>query len=88
MLQCHRRSYNYRVVMRKNDATLDMKGRCSAGQRVLVSCSPRATVLEALIMAEKSGVGVRGVCLFLSTCRELAAVDICYSHVKDRDMFS
>lgn len=31
-----RRSYNYRVVMRKNDATLDMKGRCSAGQRVLV----------------------------------------------------
>ncbi|CAN0486295.1 unnamed protein product, partial [Scytosiphon promiscuus] len=29
------RSYNYRVVMRKNDATLDMKGRCSAGQRVL-----------------------------------------------------
>lgn len=30
------RSYNYRVVMRKNDATLDMKGRCSAGQRVLV----------------------------------------------------
>ncbi|CAN0555148.1 unnamed protein product, partial [Ectocarpus sp. 12 AP-2014] len=32
-----KRSYNYRVVMRKNDATLDMKGRCSAGQRVLVS---------------------------------------------------
>jgi DNA repair protein RAD50 len=31
------RSYNYRVVMRKGDIPLDMRGRCSAGQRVLAS---------------------------------------------------
>ena len=28
------RSYNYRVVMRKGDSPLDMRGRCSAGQKV------------------------------------------------------
>ena len=31
------RSYNYRVVMRKGDTPLDMRGRCSAGQRVLAA---------------------------------------------------
>ena len=31
------RSYNYRVVMRKGDTFLDMRGRCSAGQKVLAS---------------------------------------------------
>jgi DNA repair protein RAD50 len=30
-----KRSYNYRVVMTKRDCELDMKGRCSAGQKVL-----------------------------------------------------
>ncbi|RHY32910.1 hypothetical protein DYB32_002119 [Aphanomyces invadans] len=29
-----KRSYNYRVVMRKDSAVLDMRGRCSAGQKV------------------------------------------------------
>lgn len=29
-----RRVYNYRVVMVKGDAALDMRGRCSAGQKV------------------------------------------------------
>lgn len=29
-----RRSYNYRVVMIKGDTALDMRGRCSAGQKV------------------------------------------------------
>jgi DNA repair protein RAD50 len=28
------RSYNYRVVMRKGGVELDMRGRCSAGQKV------------------------------------------------------
>ncbi|KAG8128648.1 putative DNA repair protein [Naja naja] len=28
-----RRSYNYRVVMIKGDTALDMRGRCSAGQK-------------------------------------------------------
>ena len=32
-----RRTYNYRVVMIKGDAVLDMRGRCSAGQKV---CNP------------------------------------------------
>lgn len=32
-----RRSYNYRVVMVKNGKEMDMKGRCSAGQKVLAS---------------------------------------------------
>ncbi|NXQ85603.1 RAD50 protein, partial [Nyctibius grandis] len=30
-----RRSYNYRVVMIKGDTALDMRGRCSAGQKVM-----------------------------------------------------
>lgn len=29
-----RRVYNYRVVMVKGDTPLDMRGRCSAGQKV------------------------------------------------------
>lgn len=29
-----RRVYNYRVVMVKGDTALDMRGRCSAGQKV------------------------------------------------------
>lgn len=29
-----RRSYNYRVVMIKNGIPIDMRGRCSAGQKV------------------------------------------------------
>ncbi|CAM9794341.1 unnamed protein product [Sphacelaria rigidula] len=32
--------------MRKNDATLDMKGRCSAGQRVLASIVIRLALAE------------------------------------------
>ncbi|NWY47967.1 RAD50 protein, partial [Sylvia atricapilla] len=30
-----RRNYNYRVVMVKGDTALDMRGRCSAGQKVM-----------------------------------------------------
>lgn len=33
-----RRSYNYRVVMIKGDTALDMRGRCSAGQKVTSAC--------------------------------------------------
>ena len=29
-----RRQYNYRVVMVKNGVEMDMRGRCSAGQKV------------------------------------------------------
>lgn len=33
-----RRVYNYRVVMVKGDTALDMRGRCSAGQKVPEKC--------------------------------------------------
>ncbi|XP_041359275.1 DNA repair protein RAD50-like [Gigantopelta aegis] len=41
-----RRSYNYRVVMVKGDAALDMRGRCSAGQKVLASLIIRLALAE------------------------------------------
>ncbi|GME86433.1 unnamed protein product [Ambrosiozyma monospora] len=40
------RSYNYRVVMVKNGVELDMRGRCSAGQRVLASIIIRLSLAE------------------------------------------
>lgn len=44
------RSYNYRVVMYKTGQELDMRGRCSAGQKVLTS------ILIRLALAESFGV--------------------------------
>ncbi len=40
------RSYNYRVVMAKGTTELDMRGRCSAGQRVLASIVIRLALAE------------------------------------------
>ena len=41
------RSYNYRIVLRTQDnQELDMKGRCSAGQRVLSSIIIRLSLAE------------------------------------------
>ncbi|KAL1922188.1 uncharacterized protein VTP21DRAFT_9727 [Calcarisporiella thermophila] len=40
------RSYNYRVVMIKGDTELDMRGRCSAGQKVLASIIIRLALAE------------------------------------------
>ena len=40
------RSYNYGVQMRKAGAALDMKGRCSAGQRVLASIVIRLALAQ------------------------------------------
>lgn len=40
------RSYNYRVVMLKGDTELDMRGRSSAGQRVLTSIIIRLALAE------------------------------------------
>jgi len=41
------RSYNYRIVMKTYDDTeLDMRGRCSAGQRVLSSIIIRLSLAE------------------------------------------
>ena len=44
------RSYNYRVCMIKQDAEMDMRGRCSAGQKVL------ASIIIRLALAECFGV--------------------------------
>lgn len=44
------RSYNYRVCMVKGDAELDMRGRCSAGQKVL------AAIIIRLALAECFGI--------------------------------
>lgn len=40
------RSYNYRVVMTKGGTELDMRGRCSAGQKVLVGLVVRLALAE------------------------------------------
>ncbi|KAI5296642.1 DNA repair protein rad50 [Ascosphaera acerosa] len=44
------RSYNYRVCMVKRDAEMDMRGRCSAGQKML------ASIIIRLALAECFGV--------------------------------
>lgn len=41
-----KKSYNYRVVMSKGTTELDMRGRCSAGQRVLASLVIRLALAE------------------------------------------
>merc|ERR1719330_1474905 len=41
-----RKTYSYRVVMVKNDTELDMRGRCSAGQKVLSSLIIRLALAE------------------------------------------
>jgi DNA repair protein RAD50 len=46
----NRRTYNYRVTMVKNDTDMDMRGRCSAGQKVL------ASIIIRLALAESFGV--------------------------------
>mmetsp|Transcript_5721 Transcript_5721/g.7155 ORF Transcript_5721/g.7155 Transcript_5721/m.7155 type:complete len:1412 (-) Transcript_5721:70-4305(-) len=44
------RSYNYRVVMTKGNTPLDMRGRCSAGQRVLASIVIRLALAETFCL--------------------------------------
>ncbi|CAN8101160.1 unnamed protein product [Discula destructiva] len=45
-----RKSYNYRVTMVKSDTEMDMRGRCSAGQKVL------ASIIIRLALAESFGI--------------------------------
>lgn len=40
------RSYNYRVVLVKGEVELEMRGRCSAGQKVLASIIIRLALAE------------------------------------------
>jgi DNA repair protein RAD50 len=44
------RSYNYRVVMRKGEVPLEMRGRCSAGQRMLASIVIRLALAETFCL--------------------------------------
>jgi len=46
-----RRKQSYRVVMRKGDTTLDMRGRCSAGQKVLASLVIRLALAESFCVS-------------------------------------
>jgi DNA repair protein RAD50 len=41
-----RRNYNYRVVMKQGDTELDMRGRCSAGQKVIASLLIRLALAD------------------------------------------
>ncbi|KAK3938929.1 DNA repair protein RAD50 [Diplogelasinospora grovesii] len=45
-----KRNYNYRVCMVKGDTEMDMRGRCSAGQKVL------ASIIIRLALAESFGI--------------------------------
>lgn len=45
-----RKTYNYRVTMVKQDTEMDMRGRCSAGQKVL------ASIIIRLALAESFGI--------------------------------
>jgi len=45
-----RRNYNYRVCMKKKDISLDMRGRCSAGQKVLASIIIRLALAETFCL--------------------------------------
>lgn len=45
-----KRNYNYRLCMVKQDTEMDMRGRCSAGQKVL------ASIIIRLALAESFGV--------------------------------
>lgn len=48
--QARGRSYNYRVVMQSGGAELDMRGRCSAGQRVLACLLIRLALAETFCL--------------------------------------
>ena len=45
-----RRNFNYRVVMRKGEVELDMRGRCSAGQKVLAGLIIRLSLAETFCL--------------------------------------
>lgn len=51
------RSYNYRVVMMKDQVEMDMRGRCSAGQKVL------ASIIIRLALADSFAINCRFMAL-------------------------
>lgn len=45
-----RKTYNYRIVMVKGETELDMRGRCSAGQKVLACLLIRLALAETFCL--------------------------------------
>lgn len=50
-VKARNRSYNYRVIMIKHGIELDMRGRCSAGQKVLASLIIRLALAESFAIS-------------------------------------
>lgn len=50
MKETKRRAYNYRVVLVKGETSFDMRGRCSAGQKVLASIIIRLALAETFCL--------------------------------------
>jgi DNA repair protein RAD50 len=90
------RSYNYRVVMRKGDIPLDMRGRCSAGQKVLAAIVIRLALAETFCLncgilaldepttnlddANKSGLAAALARLIISRSKQQNFQLICITH--------
>lgn len=71
------KSYNYRVVMSKGSSSIDMRGRCSAGQRVL------ASIVIRLALAETFGVNCGCIALdepTVNLVNSLRLSSFCYRH--------
>ena len=93
------RSYNYRVVMKKGDYPLDMRGRCSAGQRVLASIVIRLALAETFCLncgiltldepttnldeANKAGLAEALSRLIISRAKQQNFQLICITHDED-----
>lgn len=45
-----RKTFNYRVVMLRGEVEMDMRGRCSAGQKVLASIIIRLALAESFCL--------------------------------------
>ncbi|KAG8966435.1 DNA repair protein rad50 [Tulasnella sp. 419] len=57
-----KRSYNYRVVMMKDQVEMDMRGRCSAGQKMLASIIIRLALSDSF--GQDCGILGMLVCIF------------------------
>lgn len=62
------KSYNYRVVMSKGNTKMDMRGRCSAGQRVLACLVIRLALAETFCLNCGLMCLVRALFMLYSSC--------------------
>lgn len=98
------RSYNYRVVMKKGDVPLDMRGRCSAGQKVLAAIVIRLALAETFCLncgilaldepttnlddANKLGLATALARLIISRSKQQNFQLICITHDEVRNIIS